>query len=175
MYELVITQVFLRLKQVQELPDRTNPISAIHSTKQRRLPQSISSQAKGDFLICLFLQLVEENIQFLGGPGQSARQPWANFLRSFTKHGNVQTSCSQGCQNNAVAMEARCRTGLLLTQWHALSYLAVHLLQPMVGIFLFQFVLFYVFQSTRRTEQENMLSFFLSVSLGQWFETSAVH
>lgn len=57
-----------RLQQVQKLPDRAHPISAVDSTKHRRLPWSTSSQAKGDFL-CLFSQLVAENIQFFGGPG----------------------------------------------------------------------------------------------------------
>ena len=101
-----------RLQQVQKLPDRAHPISAVDSTKHRRLPWSTSSQAKGDFL-CLFSQLVAENIQFFGGPGMVKGDSCGPASsEGLQKHGSIQTSRSQavpasrGCQGSQ--MEDRC-------------------------------------------------------------------
>lgn len=70
------------------------------------------------------------------------------------------------------------RAGLLLTQRHAFSDLLLACPSRcwcFFDVFLFQFVLCCVFQSAGHTEQANMLSLPLPLSLGRWFIASAVH
>lgn len=115
MCESVLIQVFFRFKQVQELPDRANSISAIPSTKTEKFTLEHFLTGQRGFSSLLILTTCRRKHLVLRRPRDSQLDSHGpTSWEALQKWSNVQTSCPQGCQYNAVAIEARCRTDLLL-------------------------------------------------------------
>lgn len=105
-------------------------------------------QAKGDFLLCLFLLLWKKSFSSSEAHGQPARQLWFGFLRSFQKRGCIQLLVPRA------ATKARHRTDLLSPSFGPFPHLVVHLSQPTVGSILFKLISCMLLQSSSHQNEK---------------------